>query len=34
MSSIPLSIAAHLGYGTYGLALIRKMERQTINALF
>lgn len=27
MSSIPLSIATHLGYGTYGLALIRKMER-------
>lgn len=26
MSSIPLSIATHLGYGTYGLALIRRME--------
>lgn len=31
MSSIPLSIATHLGYGTYGLALIRKMERQIAN---
>lgn len=31
MSSIPLSIATHLGYGTYGLALIRKMEKQTMN---
>lgn len=28
MSSIPLSIATHLGYGTYGLALIRKMARE------
>lgn len=28
MSSIPLSIATHLGYGTYGLALIRRMEKQ------
>lgn len=27
MSSIPLSIATHLGYGTYGLALIRKMMK-------
>lgn len=27
MSSIPLSIATHLGYGTYGLALIRKMNK-------
>lgn len=27
MSSIPLSIATHLGYGTYGLALIRKMAK-------
>lgn len=26
MSSIPLSIATHLGYGTYGLALIRKIK--------
>lgn len=26
MSSIPLSVAAHLGYGTYGLALIRKTK--------
>ncbi len=31
MSSIPLSIAAHLGYGSYGLALIRKMEKQAAN---
>lgn len=30
MSSIPLSIASHLGYGTYGLALIRKMDRQLL----
>ena len=30
MSSIPLSIASHLGYGTYGLALIRKMDRQIL----
>lgn len=28
MASIPLSVAAHLGYGTYGLALIRKMDRK------
>ena len=28
MSSIPLSIATHLGYGTYGLALIRRMARE------
>lgn len=27
MASIPLSIASHLGYGAYGLALIRKIER-------
>ena len=26
MSTIPLSIATHLGYGTYGLALVRRME--------
>lgn len=31
MSSIPLSIATHLGYGTYGLALIRRMEKQAEN---
>lgn len=31
MSSIPLSIATHLGYGTYGLALIRRMEKQPGN---
>lgn len=28
MSSIPLSVATHLGYGTYGLALVRKMDRK------
>lgn len=27
MASIPLSIASHPGYGAYGLALIRRMER-------
>lgn len=27
MASIPLSIATHLGYGAYGLAIIRKMEK-------
>lgn len=32
MSSIPLSIAAHLGYGTYGLALIRKMDKKSREA--
>ncbi|KAI4451876.1 DegV domain-containing protein [Eubacterium plexicaudatum ASF492] len=31
MSSIPLSIATHLGYGAYGLAIIRKMDTQTTN---
>ncbi|MDE6888823.1 MAG: DegV family protein [Eubacterium sp.] len=29
MSTIPLSIATHLGYGTYGLALVRRMETLT-----
>ncbi len=29
MSPIPLSVAAHLGYGTYGLALIRKMDKKS-----
>lgn len=28
MSPIPLSVATHLGYGTYGLALIRKMDKR------
>lgn len=27
MSPIPLSVCAHLGYGTYGLALIRRMDQ-------
>lgn len=31
MASIPLSIATHLGYGAYGLALIRKMDKQAGN---
>ena len=30
MNAIPLSLATHLGYGTYGLALIRKMDRQLL----